>query len=295
MKLSIVIPVYHVEATLDRCMESVVSQDFDDFEVVLVDDGSTDRCPLMCDEWARRDRRISVIHKQNGGLSDARNAGIEQARGQYITFIDSDDYISPGTLKAVMDRMDGNDILEYPLCRFCDTKEQSLLTFGEKVYTNADDYWLTTKAYQHTYACNKIYRRSLFDDVRYPVGRVFEDAYTLPLLLRRASVIATTGEGCYYYCLNSQGITATAQGQELRQLLEAHLEGAMPMDDEYYMRLLNIQMDVCRLTGEKPRLPSRHITAVSGFKNRLKSIALNKLGINALCNINKVIHRICRW
>ena len=102
MKLSVVIPVYRVEATLDRCVESVVGQSFDDIEVILVDDGSPDGCPARCDEWARRDERITVIHKPNGGLSDARNAGIERASGEFITFVDSDDFLDRRTYELVM-------------------------------------------------------------------------------------------------------------------------------------------------------------------------------------------------
>ena len=93
MKLSVIIPVYQVEATLNRCVESVIGQTFTDLEVILVDDGSPDSCPQKCDEWAEKDSRIHVIHKNNGGLSDARNAGLNMATGDYITFVDSDDYI----------------------------------------------------------------------------------------------------------------------------------------------------------------------------------------------------------
>ena len=93
VKLSIIIPVYAVETTLNQCIESVVSQDYNDFELLLVDDGSPDHCPQICDRWAAKDQRVRVIHQKNGGLSDARNKGIEEARGEYITFIDSDDYI----------------------------------------------------------------------------------------------------------------------------------------------------------------------------------------------------------
>ena len=121
MKLSIVIPVYRVETTLDRCVESVVTQDYDDFEIILVDDGSPDRCPQLCDEWARRDPRISVIHKPNGGLSDARNAGIDVARGDFLTFIDSDDYIAPHTLSQLMPLTDEADLIEYPIRQFPET------------------------------------------------------------------------------------------------------------------------------------------------------------------------------
>ena len=105
MKLSIIIPVYAVETTLNQCIESVVSQDYNDFELLLVDDGSPDHCPQICDRWAAKDQRVRVIHQKNGGLSDARNKGIEEARGEYITFIDSDDYIEAHTLKPLMSHL----------------------------------------------------------------------------------------------------------------------------------------------------------------------------------------------
>lgn len=297
MKLSIVIPVYRVEATLNRCVESVVGQDFDDFEVLLVDDGSPDRCPQLCDEWALRDGRIRVIHKQNGGLSDARNAGIEQAKGDYLTFIDSDDYIGKGTLRAVMSRMGDNDLLEYPIWQHYGAKTQHRLTFEDRAYDSVDDYWLKGQAYLHTYAANKIYRRWLFRQVRFPVGRVFEDAYTLPQLLRLSPKVATTNAGCYYYCDNSQGITATASGRQLSMLLDAHLTSQMPIDDLYYLHLLNIQMDVCELTGDAPRLQARHVSpaGTDNLKLKLKAITLNLIGINGICKINKLIHQLRRW
>ncbi len=115
MKLSIIIPVYRVEATLDRCIESVLHQDIDDFEVILIDDGSPDNCPKMCDEWALRDAHIRVIHQPNGGLSAARNAGIDAAQGEYITFVDSDDYISPDTYAPLLEDIGTADIIEYPV------------------------------------------------------------------------------------------------------------------------------------------------------------------------------------
>ena len=123
MKLSIIIPVYRVEATLNRCVESVTNQSFDDFEVILVDDGSPDRCPQMCDEWAQKDPRITVIHQTNAGLSAARNAGIDRAQGDYLTFVDSDDFIGTETLSEVVEQLGDNDILEYPVCRLKDREK----------------------------------------------------------------------------------------------------------------------------------------------------------------------------
>ena len=292
MKLSIVIPVYRVEATLDRCLESVAGQTFDDFEVILVDDGSPDNCPERCDEWARRDSRFTVVHQQNRGLSAARNTGIDRAKGEFITFVDSDDFIGDCTLEAVMPLAEQTDLLEYPVWRFYGSSDQKLLQFPQRTYASPDEYWTETQAYLHTYAWNKVYRRWLFDDVRFPEGKVFEDVYTLPRLLRLSPRIMTTDRGVYHYCDNPHGITATAKGEQLRMLLDAHLTSGMPMDDRYYLHLLNIQMDVCNLTGDAPRLPQRRIKPSGSTKQRLKAIALNLFGINGTCKLNKTLHRL---
>ena len=291
MKLSIIIPVYRTEATLERCLQSILSQQLADMEVLLIDDGSPDGCPQRCDECAARDSRITVIHKPNGGLSSARNAGLERAQGDYVTFIDSDDCIGEGTLSAVMKAMDGCDLIEYPIYQHYGADRQQLLTLPDCTYDSPDDYWLQTKAYLHTYACNKIYRRALFDQVRFPEGRVFEDAYTLPKLLKQQPRIATTSRGLYYYTENQDGITATATGQELAQLFRAHLHSQMPMDDCYYLHLLNIQLDVCRLMGWPIQLPFRHVRIIKQLtpKQTVKAIIQNLFGINVLCKINKLI------
>jgi glycosyltransferase involved in cell wall biosynthesis len=283
MKLSVVIPVYHVEATLDRCVSSVLSQDVSDMEVILVDDGSDDRCPQMCDRWAVTDRRIQVVHQANGGLSDARNTGIDRATGDCITFVDSDDWLADGTYGPLLDLMDGCDILEYPVA--------GRLQLSDRRYTDANDYWLTERAYQHTYVWNKIFRRRMFDGVRFPKGRIFEDAFTLPRLLRQASAIFTASHGAYHYAWNAAGITATADGYGLAQLLEAHLSSGMPLTDDYYLCLLNIQMDVWERTMAPLVLPERKLnSSLFSGRNKLKAILFNLLGIKRLCRINKFIH-----
>ncbi|MCH5307505.1 MAG: glycosyltransferase family 2 protein [Prevotella sp.] len=285
MKLSVIIPVYHVETTLDRCVRSVLNQQVKDgMEVVLVDDGSPDRCPFMCDEWAKKDDRIRVVHKDNGGLSDARNAGIDVATGELITFIDSDDWLSPDTYQPLIDIMGNNDILEYSIAE--------KLQLQDHVYTNIHEYWLKEKAYAHTYAWNKIYRRQLFESVRYPKGHIFEDVYTLPFLLRKAHRIATTAMGSYHYTQNPEGITANADGQGLAQLLEAHLTSGMPIDDLYYMYLVNIQIDVWeQMRGTSIILPKRKVNTNNLPKrHKAKGIIHNILGIKSLCRITKAIH-----
>ena len=296
MKLSIIIPVYRVEATLNRCVESVLNQNLDDFEVILVDDGSPDDCPRICDEWAEKDQRIRVIHQANKGLSGARNSGIDIAQGDYITFVDSDDYIAKNTYAPLMQTLESDaeiDIIEYPIREF-DFNPPT-------VYTSMDDYWYLGQAYLHTYACNKIYRSPLFDNIRFPQGMVFEDANTLPLILKKVRKVVTTDQGFYYYTVNPEGITRKADGKALSMLLKPHadiIRNSTRNDaafQQYYMHVLNIQMDVFELTGNAPILVQRSISMgnVSGLA-KLKALLSNLLGIKTLCNLNKTIHYIWR-
>ena len=293
MKLSVIIPVYRTEATLDRCMESVLGQTFGDMEVILVDDGSPDLCPALCDDWAGRDARVRVIHQLNGGLSQARNAGLDVAQGEWVTFVDSDDHLERDTYAQVMAVADGADMVEFPLWRFYGSQRQQRVSWTVADYTDMGLYWLQARGYEHCYAWNKVFRRELFQGVRFPAGRVFEDVATLPLLLAKARRVRMTDKGLYYYCDNPKGITAQATGHELEQLLEAHL-GVVPkwLDDRYYMHVANIQLDVCRLTGQEPRLPRRRVSPLAAgltMAERLKAIVINILGMKVLCHLNRTI------
>jgi len=302
MKLSIIIPVYRVEKTLRRCVESITSQSYTDYEIILVDDGSPDSCGQICDGLSERDSRIRVIHQANGGLSAARNAGIDIAAGEYITFVDSDDTIASGTLSdltGILEEHPEYDIIEYPALVFCGSPEERLLMLQEKAYrNNMPRYWHENRAYTHTYACNKIYRRHLFADVRFPVGKVFEDVWTFPLLLDRAETIATTGKGLYCYHANSGGITSNAGGNELRMLLEAHtriLRNRAFFSALYYMHVVNIQLDLYGSTGDV--LLQRHalpLKELAGLKSSmfLKGLIIKLSDVRTLCRIHKTIKNI---
>jgi len=283
MKLSVIIPVYKVEHTLDRCVESVLRQHVNDMEVILVDDGSPDQCPQRCDDWAKKDIRIQVIHKENGGLSDARNAGLSIAKGDLFTFVDSDDWLEADTYEPLISMMKECDLLEFSISNKLPLKDRS--------YNDVGEYWIKEQAYTHTYAWNKIYRRELFDNVKFPKGRIFEDVYTLPLLLLKAKKVMTTQRGFYHYEWNPQGISATADGQGLAQLLDAHLQSGMPIDDRYYMYLANIQIDVYGQTKNPISLPTRKVN-ISELPKKfiIKGIILNTFGIKTLCRIFKIIH-----
>lgn len=302
MKLSIIIPVYRVEKTLARCVESVISQSYDDYEIILVDDGSPDSCGEICDKMSMTYNRIKVIHRENGGLSAARNTGIEAASGEYITFIDSDDTIAPDTLRDLMTILEKHpeyDIIEYPVFIFYGSPGGRMFTPGNHAYRNdMPRYWHETEAYTHAYACNKIYRRHLFEDVRFPVGKVFEDVWTFPGLLERAGTIATTDRGLYYYHANSAGITSTAGGNELRMLLEAHLtvlSNAALFSAKYYMHVVNIQLDVYRDTGEV--LLQKHDIGLGELASLgpvmfIKGLIIKISDVKVLCRIHKTTRNL---
>ena len=303
--LTVIIPVYRVSNTIDRCVRSVVRQEYDKMEIILVDDGSPDDCPAKCDKWCSNDDRIRVIHKTNGGLSDARNAGIAKASGKYITFIDSDDYIAEDTISELMNillKHGDCDILEYPIFREFGSDKQNLLRFEDRTYHDMTDYWIGNETYAHSYACNKVFRKKLFDNVRFPVGIAFEDVHTLPMLLTGTRTVMTTTKGLYYYCSNSNSITSKAGGNEWRNLLDAHIKimdsyMQHPLFYKYYMHVVNIQVYEYELTGDTPRLKRFRVTRTKGLGYRavLKMTAINIIGIKGLCKLNKVLNKIAKF
>jgi len=298
MKLTIIVPVYNMRPTLRRCIDSVLCDRFRDYQLILVDDGSDDGSDKLCDDYAARDHRVQVIHKRNGGLSDARNAGLGKAHGEYVTFVDADDTIATNTLADLMQLLairHEYDILEYPVyVKYGSPDKQHLLRFAHHEYHDMEDYWLHAHAYDHSYACNKIYRRELFGDVRFPTGKVFEDMHTLPRLLRHCNVVATTDVGLYYYHSNQQGITARADGNALASLLDAHLQVMRHWcDARYYSHVLNIQLDVYELTGAEPRL--KPLGSKCDASGETKKVKLSRLiGIRRLCQLTKLMHKTYR-
>ena len=325
MKLSIIIPVYHTQDTLPKCLDSILRQSFTDYEVILVDDGSPDNSASICDEYAQKDNRIKVIHKKNGGLSDARNAGIEVSKGEYITFIDSDDTIQSNTLKPLMDELvqyPDVDILEYPVLeRYGHPRNQHLLSFQPFEYDNCMDYWFYEKAYNHTYAWNKIYKRHLFEHIRFPKGQTFEEVLTIPLLIglipqqghKKSIRIRVTNAGCYIYHWNEKGITANAKYNDLYNLYQGHyksfryilqnLDGNIGLIRKYqcplqaYMtQILNVLLDLYGLSGKYEDYPPFiHDVGKLSKVMKIKQIKLKLLlflGYHNLCKLNKLIHYI---
>lgn len=292
MLLSVIIPAYNVVGTLRRCVDSVVAQGVDDMEIIIIDDGSTDGSAAICDEC--KSVRTLVVHQANAGLSEARNVGIGLARGEYITFVDSDDYLEPGTYPVLLERMQATDadILEYSLVRDDGSGSASRIVFPDHEYTCMADYWLDGQAYAHTYAWNKICKRQLFSQVCFPRGKKFEDVPTLWNLLKHVRKVVTIPLGFYHYTANPLGITQRAGGAEYCDLLDAHLavlsSGRLAGRHgfkEYYRHVLDIQLQTYIYTGDASdiKLPTMH------FAGSLKLLLLNVLGIRGLCRLVRAV------
>lgn len=218
--ISVVVPIYNVEKFLSKCIESILNQTYEELEVILVDDGSPDNCGKICDEFATKDKRVKVIHKENGGLSSARNAGLDIATGDYISFVDSDDYLEPTMYSELYKsiQQNGSDI---SVCCF------------KYVYENGDEYKTNVKPFnavevlssQQTLeristiddyyvnfitAVNKVYKRELFDGLRFEIGRIHEDEFMAHHIYLRAKKISLLPSQLYNYVQRTNSIVNSA-------------------------------------------------------------------------------------
>ena len=208
--VSIIVPVYKVEKYLAECIDSIIRQSYKNWELILIDDGSPDSCGKICDSYAINDERISVIHKENGGLSDARNCGIEKARGNYITFIDSDDFVSVNYLETLITYANiyEADIVQCEYSRDRTQidkqteKEKITLLKGESILK---DYLRFNKPC--VLACAKIYKKELFDNLRFPIGLIDEDNFTTYITYYNAKVFVNVNTVLYFYRINQTSIS----------------------------------------------------------------------------------------
>ena len=228
IRVSVVVPVYKVEEYLERCLDSLAAQDLDKIEFLLIDDGSPDRCGETCEEYAAKDPRFQVFHKENGGLSSARNYGIDRARGEYIMFVDSDDWVRSDFCRTAYSCAIKNNS---DLVMFCHKVVRSPfeatygrrtdLTEGNKTWQEAVDLLLGSV---NVYSWNKIYKRSLFEGIRYPEGRLFEDQPVTWKLIYKAQNVYFTNEVLYFYYMRGSSI--------------AHQETYKATKDKFEMRMM---------------------------------------------------------
>lgn len=222
--ISIIIPVYKVEKYLEKCIQSVINQTYENLQIILVDDGSPDNCGKICDEYAKKDHRIEVIHKSNGGLSDARNKGLEIAKGEYIGFVDSDDYIEADMYEVLYNLLKQYNA-DVSICNFYTVSQ------GKISIKNADNgineynrieilkEILLDRNIQ-SYAWNKLYKKELFDEIKYPIGKKYEDIGTTFYLLEKCNKVVVTGKSEYYYINRQDSIVNNVTESTITDYIE---------------------------------------------------------------------------
>ena len=243
--VSVIVPVYKVESYLDKCIKSIISQSYTNLEIILVDDGSPDKCPEMCDNWAKKDDRIKVIHKENGGIADARNSGLAAATGAYICFVDSDDYIDREFVKTL-----------YNLIIHCHTdiaavsfkeviKDELIEKVPEKgdirIFDGEDSIReLFSNDTYANYLWNKIYKRELFDNVKFPVNRKMEDLAVIYKLLIVTKRMAFSTQPLYFYYQREDSILHKRDRNFYKDKFELSLERYNVIAELYPAMMENI-------------------------------------------------------
>ena len=230
--ISVVVPIYKVEKYLNNCIKSILIQTYENLEIILVDDGSPDSCPQICDALAKQDNRIKVIHKKNGGLSDARNAGLEISKGKYITFVDSDDFISNDMIETLYN-MCIKFQADFAMCQKADCDDDDTIDSVEldvseikyKTFENVEKmkaYLITNEI--ETTAWKKLYKSNLIKQFRFPKGKIHEDVFTTYQIIDKAEKIVVTNRIGYYYRNNPQSIMNSGFSLNRLHAIEAKLE-----------------------------------------------------------------------
>ena len=309
--ISVIVPVYKVEKYLDRCVESIVGQTYENLEIILVDDGSPDSCGAMCDAWAQRDSRIKVVHKKNGGLSDARNAGVEASTGAWIGFIDSDDYIAPDMYERLHDLVKDPDV-GIAICGVADvysnhTEEppvvQTSIMTSEEVLS---DIFLNKTLMVGVPP--RLYPAWLMCEVTSPVCKSHEDAFIVVDLFSRVERVAVDTTPRYFYCHNEETITSSPSTRGLSDNVDAW-ERNRRLVEQLYPNLIDDVMFRCywahfdvldglMLSNRSADDEARMNAVIAWLKDHRAGVyahphvsSKRKLALRALC-LNKGLYRM---
>jgi glycosyltransferase involved in cell wall biosynthesis len=291
--VSVIIPIYKVEQYLRECVDSVIAQTYTNLEIILVDDGSPDKCPEICDEYAKQDNRIKVIHKPNGGLSDARNAGIEIAKGEYLTFVDSDDVIHSQMIEVLMKPILEDRELKMSACQFLkfenreEIKNYNTDTYPKQIeilnYQN-----ISSKCWSVSWA--KMYSTELFQDIKFPVGRLHEDEFTTYKLYYEAKNIAYIYSQLYFYRQREGSIMAVMSTKRIIDIHDAFKERIDFYRDklsENYMYSSSLIDFVSRYNNLK--MKNMQGTIMEQWKHELKTYSIKQLTFKQKLNYLSLI------
>ncbi len=246
-EISIIVPVYNVEPYLNRCLDSIINQSMKEIEILVINDGSTDKSGEICDEYAKLDDRIKVIHQKNGGLSNARNAGLEQAQGKYIMFVDSDDYVEKDFCIIPFKAAEKN-CADLVMFRYSHIIDGATFTFpsnyknlsiknGKKSIQEAFDIMFKITSVG---VWNKLYKKCLFKSIRFPEGMIYEDIGTSYKLLLESNSIYFINSVLYYYQLRNDSLSKNPNSKSKKDLIVLYYE----MQEELNSRNLNFKEDV---------------------------------------------------
>lgn len=235
--ISIIVPVYNVEKYLEKCVKSIINQTYKNIEIILVNDGSKDNSGKICEQLKEKDNRIKIIHKENGGLSDARNAGLKIARGEYIGFVDSDDYIAEDMFETLynLNKKYNSEIsiVSYyemyngKVISVRDTKKLEEMTKIEAI----KELLMDTKI--QSYAWNKLFKRELFNNIEFPTNKNFEDIATTLLLFEKANKVVLLEEPKYYYVRRDNSIIGTRNYKTYKDYLDVIYDKYLYLDGKY--------------------------------------------------------------
>lgn len=243
--ISIIVPVYNVEKYLCRCIDSILEQTIKNYELILVDDGSTDNSGKICDDYQKKKEQIVVIHKENGGLSSARNAGIDIATGEYFGFVDGDDFIDNDMYEFLYNNIIKEEA-EISVCGSFDCydgKISKILPPYYKVMNQEDAIKsILDGKIAGASACNKLYKREIFNDIRYPIGKTSEDAFIIIELLMKCNKIVISSKQKYYYFHRENSITTCRFTKAQFDVIEAYSNN-YKLVCKYYPRIQNIALE----------------------------------------------------
>lgn len=250
--ISVIIPVYNVENYLERCIDSIINQTYDNLEIILIDDGSNDNSGLICDQYAKKDNRITVIHNSNQGLSKTRNNGLDLAKGTYIAFMDSDDYIEKNFIKDTYKMIIENNV-DLAITKLKVDYENKIpklnQSSGYRIIDSksALEEMLYTELY-YISACGKLYKKSLFDGIKFPNNQLFEDVNTIYKLINKAKKVCCTDNEYYIYYVRKNSITTKEFNEKQLDLIKA--------TDEMVEDIVNIYPDLEK-AGKRRKVYSR--------------------------------------
>jgi glycosyltransferase involved in cell wall biosynthesis len=242
--ISIIVPVYKVQKYLEKCINSILAQSINNFELILIDDGSPDDCGIICDSYAAKDKRVKVIHKKNEGLSAARNTGLEIAEGKYIGFIDSDDWVDQKMYETLINLLIDNDA-DIAQCEFIrifdeDEKVDNSENNNIQIFNNIESLKniYNEKSISTVVSWNKLYKKELFQYIRFPKGKIHEDEFTTHKLLYTSRKLVYTDKIFYYYRQTPNSIMNSKFNKKRLDILDAmeeRLEFAKLIEDEIFI------------------------------------------------------------